>query len=256
MAADGADFHREFIWLDGPGGKLAATLDLPAGSGPCPCVVFCHGFTGQRIEAHYLFAACGAVFARAGIAAIRFDFRGCGESFGNFADAGLEDLAADAAAALDFADSYPRFSRIGLLGLSLGGAVAMLACSHGAVEALALWAPLSFPSLLAERLPARDLQPGQPGYDVGGIVVGPRFAESLRQAEPVEVARRFHGPVLVVHGTHDTVIPAAHSKRLAEALGGRCELELIDGADHTFARADWQSQAISAAARFFSKHLL
>src|SRR2546426_5960176 len=51
-----------------------------------PGVVLFHGFTGDRMESHWLFVKCSRALALAGIASLRFDFYGSGESEGEFSE--------------------------------------------------------------------------------------------------------------------------------------------------------------------------
>ena len=62
---------REFL---SAGQRVVATLHLPP-TGPAPGVVMCHGFTGHRIEAHFLFVKAARALCAAGLAVLRFDFR-------------------------------------------------------------------------------------------------------------------------------------------------------------------------------------
>src|SRR5690242_21961025 len=104
----------------------------PPVNGPVPGAVLLHGFTGDRMESHWLFVKCSRALARSGIASLRFDFFGSGESEGEFREATLETEITDAEDAVRFfrhQDGVDR-ERIGLLGLSLGGAVAALTAQH------------------------------------------------------------------------------------------------------------------------------
>ncbi|MFZ2259310.1 MAG: alpha/beta hydrolase [Luteococcus japonicus] len=51
--------------------------------------------------------------------------------------------------------------------------------------------------------------------------------------QPVDVVAEIAPrPLLIVHGTHDHVIPVEHAHRLADAAGDGCELRIVDGVDH------------------------
>src|SRR5437867_11466797 len=91
-----------------------------------PGVVLFHGFTGDRMESHWLFVKCARALARAGVASLRFDFFGSGESDGTFRQATLQGEIEDARAAVNFFRRQKGIhqERIGLLGPSLGGAIA------------------------------------------------------------------------------------------------------------------------------------
>lgn len=121
-----AGLREEDVRFRSSGVELAGTLILPAGTGPHPVVVFLHGSGGEgRWASRYL----ARRFARAGVAALVWDKRGVGESGGDWRDAGFEDLAADAAAAIEFLRSRPEIDagRVGIHGHSQGGTIASLA---------------------------------------------------------------------------------------------------------------------------------
>ena len=74
--------------------RLYGMLHRPEGAGPHPAVMILHGFTGQRIEPHRLFVKLARQLVAAGIAALRFDFRGSGESEGVPREAGIRRAGA------------------------------------------------------------------------------------------------------------------------------------------------------------------
>src|SRR6201997_5559743 len=71
-----------------------------------PAVIFLHGFTGDRMESHWIFVKCARALARVGVASLRFDFYGSGESEGEFREVTLQSEIADARAAIDFLRRY------------------------------------------------------------------------------------------------------------------------------------------------------
>ena len=75
---------QQACYFSNEGQQIAGTVHIPDGPGPFPGVLLCHGFTGQRIEAHFIFVKMSRALEQAGIASLRFDFRGSGESEGRF----------------------------------------------------------------------------------------------------------------------------------------------------------------------------
>ena len=115
-----------------------------------PGVIFFHGFTGDRMESHWMFVKCARALAKAGVASLRFDFSGSGESEGEFRDATLHGEVSDARAAVDYFQSSQGINpeRLGLVGLSLGGAIAAVVAPQAGAQALVLWAALAHPTHL------------------------------------------------------------------------------------------------------------
>jgi len=113
----------------GAGFDLAGTLTIPDGDGPFPAVVLISGSGPQdrdeQLAGHRPFLVLADHLARAGIAVLRYDDRGYGESGG-----GLEgtsaDFATDAAAAFEYLAARAETGSVGLLGHSEGGLIAPL----------------------------------------------------------------------------------------------------------------------------------
>ena len=119
---------QEPVTFQNRGQKIFGMLHVPESPRrpPFPALVMLHGFTGHKTEPHQLFVKAARRFANEGILTLRFDFRCCGESEGLFEDLTIEGEIGDALEALRFVRSRKdvRCDRVGLLGNSLGGAIA------------------------------------------------------------------------------------------------------------------------------------
>jgi hypothetical protein len=116
--------------------ELAGTFTAPSCRPDPPAVVLVSG-TGPvdrdvTFVGHALFRVLAHALARAGIASLRFDKRGVGESQGEFSTAGPDDFAADVSGAVDYLVRRKGFPgrRVGLLGHSEGGMVALTAAAR------------------------------------------------------------------------------------------------------------------------------
>lgn len=134
------------------GHELAGTLVVPPGDGPKPVVIFITGSGPQNRDeelfGHKPFKLIADRLARSGIASLRCDDRGTGESTGTLDGATSEDFAKDVEAQMAFlsqqSDVQP--SAIGLLGHSEGGLIApMVASRNDAVKFAVLIAPPGVP---------------------------------------------------------------------------------------------------------------
>jgi pimeloyl-ACP methyl ester carboxylesterase len=109
--------------------RLAGTLTLPQGPGPFPAALLVSGSGPQDRDAtvvgHKPFAVLADYLTRKGIAVLRYDDRGVGESGGDFGRASIPDFVDDARAAIDFLAARPEIDAkaIGLIGHSQGGIV-------------------------------------------------------------------------------------------------------------------------------------
>jgi uncharacterized protein len=128
--------QEEVKFRNGDEATLAGTLTLPARSGPFPAVVLITGSGPQnRDEEIYGFKPFRILadhLTRSGIAVLRYDDRGVGESLGSVAQATTLDFAGDAAAAVTFLGTRPDIDpkKIGLLGHSEGGIVAPMVAAR------------------------------------------------------------------------------------------------------------------------------
>ncbi len=113
--------------------ELAGTLTVPEGEGPFPAVLLISGSGAQdrneELMGHKPFLVLADYLTRRGIAVLRVDDRGVGESTGNFATATTLDFTSDVLAGVEFLKTRPEIdaARIGLIGHSEGGLVAPLA---------------------------------------------------------------------------------------------------------------------------------
>lgn len=140
--------------------ELAGTLLVPEGEGPFPAVVFVTGSGPQdrdeSLMGHKPFWVIADHLARHGIASLRYDDRGVGESGGDHMGSTVADFAADAAAAVSYLAAQPGIDRraIGVLGHSEGGLTGpRAALAHDEVDFLVLLAPPGEPldALLARQ---------------------------------------------------------------------------------------------------------
>lgn len=118
------------------GVKLAGTLTLPSGSAPFPAVLLLTGSGPQdrdeTLFGHKPFLVIADYLTRRGIAVLRVDDRGVGESTGDLAKTSEDDLAEDALAGVDFLSRRADIerARIGLIGHSEGADVAAIVASR------------------------------------------------------------------------------------------------------------------------------
>ena len=133
------------IEIPGTRGNIPATIQLPAKSArgeELPLVVLCHGFTGNR-QGDGHFAPLAEDLAAHGIATVRLDFAGCGDSTEPYANYTLANMAADVDSVIGYMQATYGTGKTALVGHSMGGRLASLYPQLGQypVTALALWSP-------------------------------------------------------------------------------------------------------------------
>jgi uncharacterized protein len=132
-------YATEAIAFSSGASRLVGTLTLPEGPGPHPGIVLVSGSGAQDRDGRNLALPSylplrwlADAFTRHGLAVVRFDERGVGESGGDHASATTVDLAADVAAALSAlrARDDVDAARVGLLGHSEGGVIAAMVAAR------------------------------------------------------------------------------------------------------------------------------
>jgi len=122
--------REENVTIPSGGLKLAGTVRIPAGLSPGerrPALLVLHGF-GSNKSSQNVLAPC-KVLDELGYVTLRFDMRGCGESEGEHGRVICLEQVEDTRNALTFLSAHPAVAadRIGAIGTSFGGAVAVYA---------------------------------------------------------------------------------------------------------------------------------
>lgn len=220
-------------------GPLAAWLHLPPRT-PAPVIVCCHGMLSSKDSPK--FALLAQEFARAGAAALRFDFSGCGESRAALAEDLLSTRLRDLHAVLDHAQSQPWCNgEIGLLGSSLGGYLSLLAmvCGRHSLKAAVCWAtPFELGKIKRAMSDSGELKKFFPAdFRLGS-------PENLQDLAGVS-------GVLVVHGQQDEVVPWQDALNIHDRLGEPKRLLLVQQAEHRFLDPDCRMLALKASLEWF-----
>jgi dipeptidyl aminopeptidase/acylaminoacyl peptidase len=230
---------------------VPATVVMPDGSGPFPAVVMNHGHGGGRQEGGG-FERLADALAEAGIATIRMDFAGVGDSKAPWTDQSLSTMISDSNASLAYLlSNYPVDpDRLGILGYSMGGRVALTIAqsTDNPYKAVGLLAPSANPGkdlmlVLAgseaeyERLYAEAKS--EKGYADYTTQYGQeqqlslQWFEELLASVPLQSMSALKGPMLIVHGDKDVIIPPAQNEAVKAAYP-TAEIVLVPEADHGY----------------------
>ncbi|GGJ61207.1 alpha/beta hydrolase family protein [Deinococcus aquiradiocola] len=241
---------ESFVTVRVDGQNVYGMLHLPDTDAPPnghPSVLMLHGFTGSRSADHRLMVLTSRALMAAGIASMRIDFRGSGESEGDFSEMTVGREVQDTLEAAGYLRRHPLLDplRVSLLGHSMGGMVAALSAPEVRPQRLALWSP-ALPELWLPMLRGGFVPPVV--TDRGGWPLGRAFLLELPRLNPLEAARRWGGEARVFHGDQDPVVPPEVGVRYAQALG--CDAVGLPGAGHTFDSLEWVDQLIRETTRF------
>jgi len=251
------EITEEVITFENEGGTIYGTLVMPANvRGRTPAVLMLHGFTGARDEGpilqpdftftDFMYERTANVFAENGIASLRIDFRGSGESLDQF---GFEETTftsqiSDAYAAIEWLDDHRSVGDIGVLGLSQGGLVAAITAeSHKRVSSVVLWSPVANPvdtykTVLGEDSVLEGLtQSSTTAILPWGVPVtlNQAFFEELYTTDPIAAISHYDKPLQVVVGALDTIVTPQpyYGEMYMTYHNGYEELVVLD-TDHVF----------------------
>lgn len=224
-------------------------------------VVLCHGFLSSKNSTTN--KTLTRMLNDRGLATLRFDFFGQGESEGLLEDITISLAVGQAKAAVALVRSRG-FKKIGLVGSSFGGLVSILtAAQQPAIDCLALKCPvvdfaeefcLEFGPEEMARWQATDTIPNLMG-GTGRIRLKYRMYEDCRQHIGYGPAAHITTPTLIVQGECDELVPLHQSRRLLEVLRGPKRLDLLPGADHQFTRGEDFRTMTMAITEWLTKHL-
>lgn len=230
---------RERLNFPGSGGtQLAGHLDSPDVT-PTAYAILCHCFT---CSAHLKSAGwISRALVEQGIAVLRFDFTGLGESEGDFAETDFSSNLDDLVAAADFLRREREAPRL-LVGHSLGG-TAVLAAAHRIPETAAV-ATIGAPSdtehlrdklvRLAPELEARDPADAAE-IDLGGLRpfrIRRELLDDLATDHLQNHLAGLHRPLLLFHSPVDNVVGIEHAQRLFETARHPKSFVSLGLADH------------------------
>ena len=215
-----------------------------------PLVVMAHGHGGSRNETGSFIMVAEALAAR-GVASIRMDFPGCGDSAESFANNNLGNMLKDLRASRDYAVAQPQVdsSSVGLFGWSMGGRLAILAAAQDdSYRIIATWAPAatkgagSMVNFFGGReayddYKARAARDGSVPFTTRwgqDQELGLQFFTDMEESAPLDAVRNFEGPLLVLYGDLDDVVLPQVSESLIEAAVKSPEVvrHVVKGADH------------------------
>ncbi len=215
-------------WIVTTNGKRLFAWLIPApGPGASPALVVLHGWGGNAETMLPL----AAPLHWAGYTLLFLDARSHGRSEPD-SFSSLPRFAEDIEHAVDWLKCQPGVdaTRVGVVGHSVGAAAAMLAASRRDDLAVVVSvAAFAHPHAVMRRLLAAWRVPYIPfGWYVLRYVqyaIGYRFDDIA----PINTIGRLHCPVLLVHGTEDTMVPVADARALHARCNGRCSVLLVKG---------------------------
>jgi putative redox protein len=225
--------NLEFENKDGQ--RLSARIDLPSDHQPVAYALFAHCFTcSKNIKAisHISRALTGE-----GIAVLRFDFTGLGESEGEFAETNFSTNVDDLVIAAEFLRENYRAPKI-LIGHSLGGAAVLQAAAKipSAVAVITIAAPADPVHVSRALGDSREIieRRGEANVDLAGrtFKIKKQFLDDLGSVRMQESIKNLDRALLIFHSPMDDVVGIENAAKIFQTARHPKSFISLDTADH------------------------
>jgi putative redox protein len=249
--------NKNVVFENQSGHSLAGILDTPD-TPPVAYALFAHCFTcSKNLKAS---ANIARALNDAGIAVMRFDFTGLGQSEGEFADTNFSSNVADLLAAVDFMDREYVAPSI-LIGHSLGGtAVLQAATAVSSAVAVATIGSPSDPVHVAKMFTASRgelTEHGEATVDLGGrpFLMKQQFLDDLEQQDLPSSISALRKALLIMHAPLDNIVEIDNASALFAAAKHPKSFVSLDDADHLLSHEVDSQYAGRVLAAWASRYL-
>ncbi len=251
LAVPAGSCAAEELRIDASLGRLYGILTVPDSDGPVPLIIISHGFNGtHRDKQDY-----ADWFAEQGFAVFSLDFCGGGEgskSDGTMSEMSVLTKAEDLNAVVDHFLADGRFDCILLWGSSQGGFVTGYVAAQRPRDIRAV--VLEFPAIVLPDL-AKDTAGPDGSFpenaELNGVTVSRKYLEDAASVDYYTQLAAYTGPVLILHGDADPLVPLSYSIRAQEVLDDAA-LIIYPGQEHGF-QGRARDSAKAAEAAFFAE---
>lgn len=230
---------REFAVVGSQGG-LSMKVSLPKGfdteRDSCHMVILMHGIFSSKD--YPPMPNIARALAKEGIASIRFDFDGHGDSEGRMIDMTIANELADALAIWDYASSLPYVTDISLLGHSQGGVIASMTAGDENINprSLILLAPGSVIKEATQggHFFGNSFDPKNPPEYIKcfhHFKLGRNYMIQTQDLDIYGISEKYQGPACIIHGSKDGTVPLWCSEKY-DAIYENSELHIVEGENH------------------------
>ena len=225
----------KLTFTNADGQELSSRLDMPADGNPDAYALFAHCFTCSK-DLKAVRHISNALTLE-GIAVLRFDFTGLGESAGDFSDTTFSSNVDDLLTAAAYLETHHGGPEL-LIGHSLGGAAVLQAASRipASRAVVTIGAPAE-PSHVTRHLQSsmdRIQSDGQAVVNLAGreFTIKKAFIDDLEETRMEETIRELDRALLVMHAPMDNVVGVDNAARIFKAARHPKSYVSLDTADH------------------------
>lgn len=250
-------YEEESVNIENPDGEcvLAGTLATPQNyTSSTPVVVLVSGSGSQNRDEelfeHKPFAVIADYLARNGVASLRYDDRGFGESTGDRANATTKDYASDTKAIVDWLRAQNRFGKVGIIGHSEGGMIAyILGASNDNPDFIV---SIAGPAVVGSKI--LDYQnkialtnSGYTEVQAEELAINARkrleadstmkWMQYFLQYDPARDLQNLNIPTLIIYGEKDQQVPSSLNYEPAKQLAPKAIVKSYPGLNHMMQHA-------------------
>jgi len=226
---------KKLSFKGGGGNRLSALLDRPDKAETEALALFAHCFTCTKNlkPVNYISRA----LTREGIAVLRFDFTGLGESGGDFSDTNFSTNISDLTAAADFLEANFEAPKL-MVGHSLGGAAVLKAAGRiSSCKAVAVIGAPSDPAHVRRHFSNHQeaiAQNGEAEIAIDGrpFRIKKQFLEDLGESQLKTAVRNLRKALLVLHSPTDEIVGIENAGRIFQYARHPKSFISLDRADH------------------------
>ena len=241
------------------GEQLSAKLELPTDRRVRAYAIFAHCFTCSKNLIAVTHISRG--LTSKGIAVLRFDFTGLGESEGEFEDTNFSSNVQDLIVAAEYLEENYGPAKM-LVGHSLGGAAVLMAAAKlKNIEAITTIGapsdPVHVKHLFQESIDEIK-EKGEATVSLGGrpFTIKKQFVDDLAEYEKSDVIKTLKKPLLIMHSPQDDTVDVSNAEKIYTSAMHPKSFISLDGADHLLSKsedAQYAGEVIAAwAARYVS----
>jgi len=238
--------------------KLSAFLDLPESGSPKAFALFAHCFTcGKNLKP---IVNINKALTMHGIAVLRFDFTGIGESEGTFTETNFSSTVADLTAAAQYLGKEYEAPKL-LIGHSMGGAAVLQAARHiSSVKALVTIAAPSNPNHLSGILREKRNEVKSEGtaeVTIGGktFTLTRQFFEDLESTKMEGFIRNLNRPLLILHAPDDDTVDIENAAEIFQMAKHPKSYISLDDTGHLILREQDARYAGNLIAAWVERYL-
>lgn len=243
--------------------SIRGIINRPNMQGKIPCIIFCHGFMGNKLGHNFMFVKMSRTLEKFNVASVRFDFMGSGESDGDFKDVTISGEVEDCKRVLQFASSleYIDKDNINILGFSMGASIAaIIASSYSDIIKNCIFISAGFNMydiFISEAIGDGLYEFLENGYiNFENNILSEKAVEDAFNYRVFDCLKYIRGNTLIIHGTEDKSVYPLYAKKIYQLLGSKAKLKFIKGSDHCYSSPKYYGELINEIVEFVKEHII